>query len=511
MPWALPLLLASCGLVWSANSGGGPPASPALYTAAGAVRALAAGPDGRLWAATGGGVLCWAPGGTAPPRRWTVADGLDSNDVRAVRIEDEGVRVVTALGQQAIRPDGWVGPLPAARKASTLPAACTTERLVWDGQRAWAATPAGLVRQGDGLRLGWPGGASEAEAGNVTGLAADADGIFLATSLGLWRRAAGRWQPVPLPPGSPASHVSALEAAGGGLLAGLYGDGVYRWKGGWRRLPGQTAACRWPTALARTVGGVAVGTRSEGVWREQSGRWQQAPLPPTLPSADISCLAEFGGALWAGTFDSGLLRLADGRARAFTRADGLSSDSPRGLAVLGGTLYARHADGQLDASTDGASWRPAFSKADLPRPDVYALASDGRRLLLGGWAGWAATDGHVWERHYHDPEIQGQVVTAIAAQGDAVWIGTQKRGLLRYADGRYTAYQEPQGLTDDWVTCLAVRGDRLLAGTYTGGLLEKQGQRFVARLRLSAFAVRAVAFDPDGGTALCLDEQTGDV
>lgn len=491
--WTLPLLLAAGGLVWSANSGSEPPPTAALYTAAGAVRALAAAPDGRLWAATGGGVLCWAPGGTALPRRWTVADGLDSNDVRAVRIEDHGVSVVTALGQQVIGPDGRVGALPATR---------TTERLVWDGRRAWAVTPAGLVRQGDGRRLSWPGGASEAEAGNVTGMAEDADGIFLATSLGLWRCANGRWQPIPLPPGSPASHVSVLEVAGGGLVAGLYGDGVYRWDGGWRRLPGQPGACRQPTALARTADGVAVGTQSEGVWRDQGGRWQQAPLPPTLPSADISCLADFQGALWAGTFDSGLLRLADGKARAFTQADGLSSDSPRGLAIFGGALYARYADGHLDASTDGVSWHPAFSKADLPRPEVYALASDGRRLLLGGWAGWAATDGHVWERHYHDPEIQGQVVTAIAAQGDAVWIGTQKRGLLRYADGRYTAYQESQGLTDDWITCLAVSSDRLLVGTYTGGLLEKQGKRFVVRLRPGAFAVRAIAFDPQWGTAL---------
>src|SRR6185437_8661281 len=40
------------------------------------------------------------------------------------------------------------------------------------------------------------------------------------------------------------------------------------------------------------------------------------------------------------------------------------------------------------------------------------------------------------------------------------------------------------------------------AGTYTGGLLEKQGERFVVRLRPGAFAVRAIAFGPDRGTAL---------
>lgn len=503
--WALPLLLAGCRLVWSAE--GPAPARPALYTAAGDVRSLASGPDGRLWAGTSGGVLCWTPG-RPDPRRWTSADGLDSNDVASVWMDESGLGVCvrTALGQDGIDASGTVKRRPSAN----APAG----RQTWDGQEEWLLTPAGLVRQDGHYTAGWPDGLSAAAAGNITGFAANAQGVFLATSLGFWRWAAGRWHILPLPAGSPASHVCALGTASQGLLAGLYGDGVYRWNGGrWQRLPGQPAACRFATALTQTQSGadlaaaqgsgLAVGTRSEGVWRENSGCWQRCPGPPTLPSADIGSLAFFQGALWAASFDGGLLRLSEGGgAGGVTRAEGLSSASPRGLLVFRGALYARGADGQLDCSADGAVWHAAFAKADLPRPEVYALGTDGQRLLLGGWAGWAATDGRTWERHYHDPELRGQVVTALAFQGDAVWIGTQKRGLLRYEKGRYTAYQEPQGLTDDWITCLASQGDRLLVGTYAGGLQEKQAERFVTRLKPGMFAIRAITFSPGSTLAL---------
>ncbi len=42
--------------------------------------------DGYLWAATGGGVVAWPLGGGIDPVKYTVADGLPSNDVRALTV-----------------------------------------------------------------------------------------------------------------------------------------------------------------------------------------------------------------------------------------------------------------------------------------------------------------------------------------------------------------------------------------------------------------------------------------
>jgi streptogramin lyase len=42
--------------------------------------------DGYLWTATSGGVIAWPLGGGIPPIKYTVADGLPSNDVRALTV-----------------------------------------------------------------------------------------------------------------------------------------------------------------------------------------------------------------------------------------------------------------------------------------------------------------------------------------------------------------------------------------------------------------------------------------
>lgn len=456
------------------------PSESVLLTATGNIRALAVDGAGRLWAATGGGALCWPPGAAAP-RCWTTADGLPGNDVRAIRPAAQGVEVETTAG------------------LSLLEGA--TASAVHNG---WTVSVKGL-RQGENLI---PLPAPLAALGAVTAIAQTPDSLYLATSLDLWRRTDGRWTRVSLPPESAASHVSALCAQKGqGVVAGLYGDGIYRLDGSrWTHLPGQPAACRSVVALADAPDGLAVGTRADGVWQCAVNRggeqWRSRPDPTSLPAGDIQTLAAFGGSLWAGTLDAGLLQYDGARVRHWTRADGLSADSPRGLAAFGGKLYVRYATGQTDCF-DGAAWRAAFTKDDLPRPQVYSLAADAGHLYLGGWASWASTDGQTWERHFHDPELADQVVTAIAPAPDgSVWLGTQKQGLLHYAQGRYTRFQESQGLTDDWITCLGLHGTRVCAGTYTGGLLEKQGERFVMRLNPQKFAIRTIAFAPDTGRIL---------
>ena len=67
---------------------------------------------------------------------------------------------------------------------------------------------------------------------------------------------------MPLPPGSPASHVSALCLRAGELDAGLYGDGVYRSRRGLGAASRvRRSQTREVTALAAVPGGLAVGTR----------------------------------------------------------------------------------------------------------------------------------------------------------------------------------------------------------------------------------------------------------
>src|SRR6185437_9919009 len=123
------------------------------------------------------------------------------------------------------------------------------------------------------------------DGGTVTAFSADSGGPVLATVDGLWAFRRERWRRLGLPKNSTASHVSALA---GGVFAGLYGDGVYRYSSeGWRRLPGAPEGCRYPTAIVRTRLGLAVGTLADGVWDYAAGGWQRRRAPAAVPNADI--------------------------------------------------------------------------------------------------------------------------------------------------------------------------------------------------------------------------------
>ena len=252
--------------------------------------------------------------------------------------------------------------------------------------------------------------------------------------------------------------------------------------------------------MLATPAGLLAGGDADGVWRQHGDAWTALPMPPALPSADIYAVCSFHAAIWASTFDQGLLTYTGGRWRRLTTADGLRTDSPRDLVVFHDALYVRHTTGEVDRF-DGVTWQPAFTKAQLPRPEVYSMCSDDRRLFVGVWAGWAATDGTAWEYHFHEPLLAKQVVTALASGGDAVWVGTQQAGLFAFRGTAVTQYHEAHGLTDDWITHLTAAEGRLLVGTYTGGVLEWTGAGFTPRMTPQGFAVRDIVI-PHGGGAI---------
>jgi len=494
--------------------------APTLYTQTGAVTALAQETDGSIWATTNGGVLRWTAGSISP-RCWTTLDGLSSNDFRAlaltageawianahalqrITITGEVRDESTAFRNQEIRslaaaPDGcWVGTSTGVYRVTgktELVRKDDTRRLLNTCDTCWAVTTSELVRLTDGAH--WP---LPDTTGNITALAFCHDTLYLATALGFWQWANNEWSTIPLPAGSPGSHVSALAGDDTELIAALYGDGIYRRRGGvWQRPPATPDSLRFVTSLLPTTHGLVAGTRNDGVWRQEGDVWRPLSIPPGIPSADIYAVCSYRAAIWASTFDKGLLYWSGGHWRQVMMTDGLSSDSPRDLVVFHDMLYVRHTTGEVDRF-DGKAWRPAFTKRELPRPGIYAMATNGNRLYLGGWAGWAATDGHFWEYHFSEQQLRGLAVTAIAAGDGTVWVGTQKQGILAWRGVQVTPYNERQGLTDDWITRIVVMHHRVLVGTYTGGLLEWTPSGFHLLFNPQGFAIRDLCQLPGVG------------
>ncbi len=428
-------------------------ASPVIigaYTSSRYVTSIATAPDGSVWAATRGGVLWRDPAGSW--RKFTVLDGLPSNEVLSISI-DNGSVTASCPTSGAV----WDGSMwKQAPRKSSPDGQDTLCSCVWRGKRCYATV--------DGLRIS---GASDTSAG--------------------------------MPP-SRGSHISALLPMGDRLLAAVFGDGLWEYDGArWLRSNIEVPPdARDITALAASGSSIWIGARRDWLWEFAGGKWTHHTQPDEPCSANCQALARFQNKLYASTLEDGLaVRSADGWERVGT--PDLSSDAPRQMAEFRGILYVRHGNGLVD-SFDGKAWRRNVLSG-LPRKQASCISASPERLCVGQWGGWSEFDGVSWTHHLQIPELQGVQVTAILPEGDRTWIGTQGRGLAEVgrSTGKLTWHDERHGFPDDWVKCLARSGDVLYAGTFVGGLACLRGGSWTACRELSGREITALLPRLDGG------------
>lgn len=162
-------------------------------------------------------------------------------------------------------------------------------------------------------------------------------------------------------------------------------------------------------------------------------------------------------------------------------------------AVLWGLDAARRALGSLEAARTGVG---SGEVVRFERRRLEPLRKEGVRLFQATRAAraverfndsyYAATDGGLVEL-----SAQGRVVrrlgvldglgesdlTALAAYGGRLYVGTRSRGLLAFDGERFEQYLWPERDAKS-VTALAADEGRLLVGTFAGGLLEFDGKTF---------------------------------
>jgi ligand-binding sensor domain-containing protein len=375
----------------------------------------------------------------------------------AVVAEDGSTRVLTAI-------DG----LPDTRVWAVSP----------EGDSLWVGTEAGAAR----VRL-MPTLAVE----RTVALAADApvrvvlptsSGVYFGTwGEGLWRLA---------PNGGAVQHVSAQVfgtrvaalAEHEGSLFVAYADGP----------PAKLDAKHDPAVLyqvgaapthGQALASVPAADGSTLLLGDLEGLFRLSNGPATsLSSVDTRALAPVGGALLVGTYGSGLL---SGSTRGSLRAEAGVPRFVRGVGVLGRLRCAATAEGVfVDASVDGGhAWRKLLLGGP-PSNDVTAIAASGERVAVGTFDRGAAIYQRGAFRHVAGLE-PSETIEALAWQGqgatERLLLGTA-HGLVRVRpDGSAQRLRAADGLPSSTVRAiLAISDDRVLVGT-DEGLAFVQGDR----------------------------------
>jgi ligand-binding sensor domain-containing protein len=496
-------------------------ASVQAVTSASEVRACRPFADGRVLAATSGGLVLYGRD-LSVERRWTTLDGLPSTDVHALLPDEDGARVWvgTAAGVAAFSPSS-ARIRPVARVGDVRALAVHGERLVagtW-GNGVVALDPA----TGAVVARSAP---ADAEASRVTSLAPGRDGLVVGTAgagLFAWD-GAGLRAALPLPApyvtslaavdgrvlvgtlagvldldgGGAVSAVEAraIVAAGGVLWAATMGEGLQRIGGAGRdALPRDVVTAlgaRGDTLCAGTDDGLYV-RRGRGDWR------RTADAGP--PSNDVSALAWDGLRLWAGTFDRGLAVLDRG---VWTTVGGL--DARVNALAVERTEEARRAwvaTARGLASVDGGVVRVLRRTDGLPDDDVHAVAALASGGVVAGTARGAVIvrDGRV--QPAGPKRMPAHATWAVAEAPDGtLWLGTTN-GLFRVRGERFRRFSLASGdVPDDWITALAVDGGALWVGTYSGGIarIATDGRgRDVGRTALADVHVNPAGLSVHGG------------
>jgi hypothetical protein len=427
-----------------------------VYTSTRYVCSVACAPDGSVWAATQGGILHRNKDGQWT--KYTVQDGLPSNEAQRVLIEGDTVTALFPNAKASWRDGRWSAEMiKQAIDKDDSHALCSA---VWRGRQYEATFTALQVREGKKLQ----------------------DVIF---------------------PPSKGSHISALATYGDHLLAAFYGDGFWQYDGkSWSTLDVKLPQeAREITTLASNKECLWIGTRRQGVWQYDGRKWHQHLQPDEPYAHNCQNMALFDNNLYISTMEDGFaVKTSSGWEH--VAAPTLSSDSPRQMTQFKGCLYVRHGNGKVD-KFDGDKWvRDVFS--NLPRKQSSAIASDATRLYVAQWGGWSEYDGKDWEHHLDLKELQGWPVTAIYAEGDRLWIGTQGKGLAEIdrSSGKITWHDERRGLPDDWVKVISRVGDTLYAGTFVGGAAWLDGERWSTSAEMKDQEVTALKADDKGGIVI---------
>ncbi len=487
------------------------------------IKGLAHDAAGYLWIATADGLARYDGIGMRVWRHEPDAPGsLPGNNVQAV-VVDARDRVWAAVE------GGGVSVLDAPRQGFVHYRQAQHPQLGSDD--VWS-----MARQGDAVWLGtYDGGLTRVAADGrmrrytaerdglpsdiVMSLAVDAQGtLWVGTTKGLSRQRGDGFETVALPGAEGAPIVFSLSVQADGLWVGS-SLGVWRRQGGQWRQPDWSPMFHRPnamTAIATDDRGDHWIASQRGLWRQ---RGSQPPQPvrtggPDIPRTIGALLGEGGAALWVSVPGRGLGYLrsdwrhlaqlqgeTDGLHGAMYRAVGPARDGGAWLGGMNGMVEHLDAEGEIRPLDDDTLERLRGIK-----PAVIAEDAAGR-VWIGHSAGLVrvGTDGAVDEWRADDPVAPappGQVGHLAVAPDGSIWLASPGGGVQQRepAGGRILRNLpagDASGLGDVDLDALVISpsGWPWLATSEGVLAFDHASGRFRAVAAMAGEAVHAMAFD----------------
>ena len=499
------------------------------------IKGLAHDAAGYLWIATADGLARYDGVGMRVWRHDPDTPGsLPGNNVQAVVVDARDRVWATVEG-------GGVSVLDAARQGFVHYRQAQHPELGSDD--VWS-----MARQGDAVWLGtYDGGLTRVAADGrmrrytaerdglpsdiVMSLAVDAQGtLWVGTTKGLSRQRGDGFETVALPGAEGAPIVFSLSVQADGLWVGS-SLGVWRRQGGQWRQPDWSPMFHRPNAMTAIV----TDDRGDHWIASQRGLWRQRgstpPQPvqtggPDIPRTIGALLGEGGSALWVPVAGRGLGYLrsdwrhlaqlqgpVDGLRGAMYRAVGPARDGGAWLGGMNGVVEHLGADGDVRVLDEAT-----LDRLHGIKPAVIAEDAAGR-VWIGHSAGLLrlGTDGTVDEWRADDPTAPappGQVGHLALAPDGTVWVaspggGVQQRDPVRGAILRDLPAGASSGLGNMDIDALLIGpGGLPWAATSEGvAAFDAGAGRFVPIAAMAGAPVHAMAFD--GADVLWLQRLSG--
>ncbi len=264
--------------------------------------------------------------------------------------------------------------------------------------------------------------------------------------------------------GLPQSTISAIALDADGYLWVGTGSGAAYYNGRvWRvvDMPNRTMSNFIRAILLAQDGSVWIGSEGGGVARLHKGAWTVFDTRSGLPSNKVRCLLETfdpvtkASVIWIGTEGAGLARLHEGRVSVFDKRSGLPDDRVICLLATGSAadgsevLWAGTYGGGLARLSKGVVTVLDTQKG-LPSNVVYALAAGSDAVWVGTEGGLARLKNeHITVHSVSSGALRENVVRAVLVTGsgadETVWIGTLGGGLTRLQRGVFVTFDMPSG------------------------------------------------------------------